>query len=198
MHPESASTTTPTTAKATICLNELPPELKTMIFEACDYPTFRALRCVNSVFNIAGSAAKKQAILISTEHSRPYALPNDTYICHACERFKNTYHFADDEIGGEKVHGGNRAASRICLRCGLAKGIYRRLRKVTHQGANEFVCWDCKEFCGIYKRDLACAPSFRFETESPSPTTKAEAIERREYADWHRLRLLRGKSMNQS
>ncbi|KAI4189036.1 MAG: hypothetical protein L6R41_001739 [Letrouitia leprolyta] len=127
MDTESLSKTAlvaPTATIATDSLNKLPPELKIMILNACDYATFRALRCTNHAFNTAASAAQKRAILINTEHSHPYALPDDNYICLACERIRNSFYFAEEETGGVKTHGGVCATSRICLPCGLVKGIY--------------------------------------------------------------------------
>lgn len=145
-------------------LNLLPNELILKIFNCCKYREFLALSTTSHFFKRLSKEANLAKILFQTEFAYPNPLPRGMAICHSCLRVLPHGAFEPTELGygggGAWIdfrRGGGQAVRRLCLDCGIERGMYLPGESIVYNGSNEFMCWSCNHFCGIIVSD--CVPT---------------------------------------
>ena len=66
--------------------------------------------------------------------SHGWAVARSLYTCRGCVSFRQHDHFADDMRKGRRARGGLEAGTRLCIRCGVGRGLYSEGMEITFKG----------------------------------------------------------------
>lgn len=163
-------------------LQSLPVELHLGIVGKLELQDTANLACVNRYF---------RSIIAPPSHAEYLAAEVDVwaqsrglYACSNCACFRRFEEFADDMKKGKRTRGGVEAGARLCLRCGVTRGLYVRGTSVVIYGKPHVLCRLCESFTDRQTYQAACTKCCP-RTQCPSAVSAAYMFDPPPYAREH-------------
>ncbi|KAL5114165.1 hypothetical protein ACEQ8H_007962 [Pleosporales sp. CAS-2024a] len=103
-------------------LLHLPAELHVCIIEKLDLHHRVSLASTNRYFRAVVPAPSCEDYLIA--ETKTWAKDRGLFTCWGCASFRRFDDFADDMKKGKRTRGGAESCQRLCLRCGITRGLY--------------------------------------------------------------------------
>ncbi|KAH7384158.1 hypothetical protein DE146DRAFT_622698, partial [Phaeosphaeria sp. MPI-PUGE-AT-0046c] len=85
-----------------------------------------------------------------------WAKDHGLYACSGCVNLRRFEDFADDMKKGKRSRGGAEATERLCLRCGVARGVYTHGVPIKIYGRAHVLCQLCGRFTDRTTRHPVC------------------------------------------
>jgi hypothetical protein len=181
IHAQRESSTA--TNMAICLLMRLPAEMHLNIIDKLELQDTIVLARTNRYFRSIIPTPTHEELLKA--EADDWARNHGLYACSGCVNLRRFEEFADDMKKGKRSRGGVEATERLCLQCGVARGLY------TH-GKDHVLCQLCTTFTDRTARHAVC--------ESCLPGAKwprANAVEHssiREYVSARTARLYCGRT----
>jgi hypothetical protein len=171
-------------------LLRLPVELHLAIIDKLElHPTVN-LAFTSRYFRSIIARPSHADYLVAETHS--WARERALFACSGCAHFRRIEEFADDMRKSRYTRGGVGAATRLCLECGVMRGLYSPGTSVVIYGKPHVLCRLCAAFTERATRQAFCA------TCSPgSPVLSPSTVDdysTHERMSTHSLRRLFGKT----
>ncbi|KAF1921466.1 hypothetical protein BDU57DRAFT_438338 [Ampelomyces quisqualis] len=135
-------------------LRRLPVELHLGIISKLELWDTANLACVNRYFRSI-IAPPSHADYLAAEVD-VWAQNRGLYACSNCASFCRFQDFADDMKKGKHIRGGAEAGVRLCLRCGVTRGLYVRGATVVIYGKPHVLCRFCESFTDRQTYQAVC------------------------------------------
>jgi hypothetical protein len=141
----------------------LPVELHLCVIEKLDFQDLISLASTNRYFRSVIPHPSHTDFLVA--ETGIWAKNEELFTCSGCACFRRSKQFADDMKKGKRARGGTEAARRICLRCGVTRGLYVSGTPVVIYGRAHVLCRVCgtpTEHATCQSACMRCAPGEQF------------------------------------
>jgi hypothetical protein len=119
---------------------------------------------LHAVVNLAFTSRYFCSIIARPSHADYLAAETDNwakeralFACSGCANFRRIEQFTDDMRKSRYTRGGVEAAARLCLKCGVNRGVYPPGTSVVIYGKPHVLCRDCRTFTDHATSQASCA-----------------------------------------
>lgn len=132
----------------------LPAELHLGIIDKLELHDTIILACTNRYFRTMIPAPTLEDILKAEVDT--WARDRRLYACSGCVSLRRFEDYADDMKKGKRSRGGAEAKDRLCLQCGVARGLYTHGVSINIYGRRHVLCQLCGMFTDRTTRHTVC------------------------------------------
>ncbi|KAF2024075.1 hypothetical protein EK21DRAFT_79489 [Setomelanomma holmii] len=154
----------------------LPVELHLSVIDKLELHNAVSLASTNQYFRSVVKPPRHGDYLAA--ETEDWAKDRQLYACSGCATFCRFEHFADSMKKGKCSRGGTQAKERLCLKCGISRGVYTPSAPVMIYGRFNVLCRLCGSFSaqGLHQASCrGCSPLDRSRSMSPPVPTPYNA-----------------------
>jgi hypothetical protein len=134
-------------------LLRLPVELHLGIIDKLAIQVAINLSCTNHYFRIIARPSHAEYLAAEADS---WAKNKGLFACSGCVCFRRFEEFADDMKKGRYTRGGVDACKRLCLKCGINRGLYIHGMAVVIYGKPHVLCRLCETFTDRASGQAVC------------------------------------------
>jgi hypothetical protein len=134
-------------------LLRLPVELHLGIIDKLEIQVAINLAFTNHYFRVIARPSHAEYLAAETDS---WAKNRGLFTCSGCACFRRFKEFADDMKKGKYTRGGVDAVKRLCLKCGVTRGLYTQGMAVVIYGKPHVLCRLCQTFTDCASCQAVC------------------------------------------
>ncbi|KAH7083739.1 hypothetical protein FB567DRAFT_447230 [Paraphoma chrysanthemicola] len=151
----------------------LPVELHLQVLNQLAINDNVSITAVNRYFRTIVKPPSHADYLIA--ETDDWAKQKRLYACSGCSNFRRFEEFADAMRKGKYTRGGALANARLCLQCGIVRGLYIPGMFVVIYGNTRTLCKVCRTFTDHVSTQLSCDRCTPNRPFAPSPKEKLQS-----------------------